>query len=75
MKGYFVYDVCWAGVSALALFFVPLLYNPLQDVKASYPPWVAPIAGKLGNLTDKGFVLDELNIQVFEKKLKEVAAA
>jgi len=30
--------------------------------------------GKLGQPIDKGFVLDEPNIQVFEKKPKEVAA-
>jgi len=33
------------------------------------------IASKLGNSTEKGFVLDEPNIQVFEKKPKKVAAA
>ena len=30
--------------------------------------------GKLGRPNDKGFMLDEPNIQVFEKKPKEVAA-
>ena len=33
------------------------------------------ISGKLGNPIENGFVLDEPNIQVFEKKPKELAAA
>ena len=33
--------------------------------------WVAAIAGQMGEKTDKGFVLKEPNIQVFEKKPKE----
>ena len=53
----------------------PKVFKKLQDAQANYPQWVAAIAGKLGNPTDKGFVLDEPNIQVFEKKPKEVAAA
>jgi len=32
--------------------------------------WIAAIAGKMGELTDDGFVLNEPNIQVFERKLK-----
>ena len=52
----------------------PKVFKKLQDAQANYPQWVAAIAGKLGNPTDKGFVLDEPNIQVFEKKPKEVAA-
>jgi hypothetical protein len=52
----------------------PKVFKKLQDAQANYPEWVAAIAGKLGNPTDQGFVLDEPNIQVFEKKPKEVAA-
>jgi hypothetical protein len=33
--------------------------------------WVAAIAGKMGEPTDRGFVLNEPAIQVFEKKPKE----
>ena len=49
----------------------PKVFKKLEDAQANLPMWVAAIAGKLGNLTDKGFVLDEPNIQVFEKKPKE----
>jgi len=52
----------------------PKVFKKLQDAQANYPEWVAAIAGKLGNPTENGFVLDEPNIQVFEKKPKEVAA-
>jgi len=34
--------------------------------------WVAAIAGKLGEPTENSFILDEPNIQVFEKTPKEV---
>jgi hypothetical protein len=33
--------------------------------------WVAAIAGKLGQPTIHGFVLEDVNVQVFEKKPKE----
>ena len=36
--------------------------------------WVAAIAGQLGAMTQYGFVLDQANIQVFEKKPKIIEA-
>ena len=51
----------------------PKVFKKLEDAQANFPQWVAAIAGKLGNPTENGFVLDEPNIQVFEKKPKEVA--
>ena len=50
------------------------MFKKFEDAQANYPQWVAAIAGKLGNPTENGFVLDEPNIQVFEKKPKDVAA-
>ncbi|WP_263972579.1 hypothetical protein [Pseudanabaena yagii] len=35
------------------------------------PMWVAAISDKLGAATPQGFILDDANIQVFEKKPKE----
>ena len=32
--------------------------------------WVGAIAGKFGAATEKGFILDQPSIQVFEKKPK-----
>jgi len=49
-----------------------LLLKP-QDAQETFPLWVAAIAGKMGQATEKGFVLAEANIQVFEKKPKEPA--
>lgn len=49
----------------------PKVWRKLEDAQANYPMWVAAIAGKLGDVTDSGFVLLEPNIQVFEKKAKE----
>ncbi len=46
----------------------PKVWKKLTDSAATYPQWVAAIAGKMGDPTEKGFVLLEPNIQVFEKK-------
>ena len=53
----------------------PKVWKKLEDAQANFPMWVAAIAGKMGQPTEKGFVLAEANIQVFEKKPKEPAAA
>ena len=47
------------------------MFKKLEHAQESYPEWVAAIAGKLGQKTDRGFVLDEPNIQTFQKKPKE----
>jgi hypothetical protein len=46
------------------------IWNKLTRFASSYPQWVAAIAGKLGQETKNGFVLEEPNIQVFERKPK-----
>jgi len=51
----------------------PKVWKKLEDAQADFPLWVAAIAGKMGQATEKGFVLAEANIQVFEKKPKEPA--
>ncbi|KAM3092619.1 fertility inhibition FinO-like protein [Phormidesmis sp. 146-35] len=53
----------------------PKVWKKLEDAQTNFPMWVAAIAGKMGQPTEKGFVLLEPNIQVFEKKPKETAAA
>lgn len=53
----------------------PKVFKKLQDAQANFPMWVAAIAGKLGAATASGFVLDEVNVQVFEKKPKVAIAA
>ncbi|MFB2839589.1 hypothetical protein [Floridanema evergladense] len=48
----------------------PKVFKKLEEAQANYPMWVAAIAGKMGDITDQGFVLNEPNIQVFERKPK-----
>ena len=52
----------------------PKVWKKLTDAQANFPMWVAAIAGQLGAMTLDGFVLDEANVQVFEKKPKVVEA-
>jgi len=59
----------------IAVTVKPKIWKKLEDAQANFPLWVAAIAGKMGPATPKGFVLTEANIQVFEKKPKEPAAA
>ena len=47
------------------------MFKKLEQAQENYPMWVAAIAGLMGEKTDKGFMLDEPNIQTFEKKPKE----
>lgn len=49
----------------------PKVFKKLEQAQETYPQWVAAIAGQMGEMTDKGFVLKEPSIQVFEKKPKE----
>lgn len=53
----------------------PKVFKKLEDAQANFPMWVAAITGKLGEATDKGFILADPNIQVFEKKPKEPKTA
>ena len=49
----------------------PKVFKKLEQAQESYPMWVAAIAGKMGEPLQGGFVLDQPNIQVFERKPKE----
>jgi hypothetical protein len=49
----------------------PKVFKKLEQAKENYPMWVAAIAGKMGSPTENGFILNEPNIQVFERKPKE----
>ncbi|WDD36812.1 fertility inhibition FinO-like protein (plasmid) [Nostoc sp. UHCC 0926] len=48
----------------------PKIYKKLTDAASNYPQWVVAIADKLGQSTELGFVLEESNLQVFERKPK-----
>jgi len=46
-------------------------WSKLETASATYPQWVAAIAGQMGAATADGFVLEQPNIQVFERKVRE----
>ncbi len=48
----------------------PKMWTKLETANTSFDQWVAALAGKLGAATADGFVLDEANIQVFERHSK-----
>lgn len=52
----------------------PKVFAKLEAAKQNFAQWVAAIAGKLGDRTEKGFILNEPNIQVFERKPKDQSA-
>jgi len=43
----------------------------LETASATYSQWVVVIAGQMGAATKDGFVLEQPNIQVFERKVRE----
>lgn len=49
----------------------PKVFKKLEQAQESYPMWIAAIAGKMGEPLEGGFMLDQPNIQVFERKPKE----
>ncbi|HEY9830868.1 MAG TPA: fertility inhibition FinO-like protein [Stenomitos sp.] len=49
----------------------PKVFKKLEQAQESYPMWVAAIAGRMGEATSSGFLLDQPNIQTFERKPKE----
>ena len=52
----------------------PKVWKKLTDAQANWTMWVSAIAGQLGAMTPDGFILEQPNIQVFEKKPKAEAA-
>jgi len=61
------------------IFTKPKVFKKLEQAQENYPMWVGACssavpggsAGKLGEATEKGFILDQPSVQVFEKKPKE----
>lgn len=49
----------------------PKVFKKLEQAQENYPMWLAAITGKMGEPIPGGFVLNEPNIQVFERKPKE----
>lgn len=53
----------------------PKMFKKLEEAQANYPEWVGAIAGSFGDKTEEGFILEQPNIQVFERKKKAEATA
>ncbi len=45
-------------------------WTKLETANATYAEWIAAISGKMGAVTSDGFVLEDANVQVFERKSK-----
>lgn len=45
-------------------------WTKLETANATYASWIAAISGKMGAITSDGFVLEDSNVQVFERKSK-----
>lgn len=45
-------------------------WTKLETANTTYAEWIAAISGKMGAVTSDGFVLEESNVQVFERKSK-----
>ena len=52
----------------------PKMWKKLTEAQANFPMWVATIGGQMGKATANGFMLEQPNIQVFERKPKAEAA-
>lgn len=48
----------------------PRVWKKLTDAQTNFPEWVGAIAGSMGQATEKGFVLNNASVQVYEKKPK-----
>jgi len=60
-----------AGDRIVSIVVKPKVFKKLEQGQENYPQWVASITGQIGETTEKGFVLKEPSIQVFERKPKE----
>src|SRR5919199_3374578 len=69
-NGYKSFDIDCDG-RIVSVTIKPKMFKKLEEAQANYPQWVAAIGGKMGEATANGFVLNEPNIQVFERKPKE----
>lgn len=50
-------------------------WTKLETANTTYAEWIAAISGKMGAITSDGFVLEDTNVQVFERKSKTTAPA
>lgn len=68
--GWKEFSIDVGGGREVSLTVRPKIFKKLEEAQQLYPQWVAAISGKMGQVTQKGFLLEEASIQVFEKKPK-----
>jgi hypothetical protein len=51
----------------------PKVWKKLTEAQANFLMWVAAVSGQMGKETPTGFVLEQPNIQTFERKPKAEA--
>lgn len=54
------------GTAIVTVTVRPRIWRNLVEGSKQYPHWMAIIIGKMGELTDTGFVLEQPGIQIFE---------
>jgi hypothetical protein len=54
------------GKAIISITVRPRIWKNFVDAIAQYSSWTAVITGRMGELTDVGFVLEQPGIQVFE---------
>lgn len=69
-NGWKQFDIDTGG-QIVSVTLKPKVFKKIEQAQENYPMWVAAIAGQMGEKTDLGFVLNEPNVQTFEKKPKE----
>lgn len=57
-----------AGTAIITITVRPRIWKNFVEATMQYPDWMAVITGRMGELTDVGFVLEYLGIQVFENQ-------
>lgn len=63
--------VLQCGDQEVSVTLRPKNFNKMKKATESYPEWVAAISGSMGGRTSTGFVLENPNVQVFERKPKQ----
>lgn len=69
-NGWMAFDVDCGG-AIVSITVKPKIWKKLTDAQSNYQQWVSAIGGSMGSATGNGFVLDNPNVQVFERKPKE----
>jgi hypothetical protein len=64
-----------SGDRIITITVKPKVFKKLEIAQENYPMWVAAITGQMGERTDRGFVLLDPNIQVFERQRRDSATA